>query len=737
MSNIISSSEYFVEDENQRVETAREFKQLWGLLTTSIRSIYNVLWDKKITIKEFYNILSLLVFNSKISTPPQKLDAVSIASAERSILSDTKIVFIIGVNDGLMPCHVHESGFFTDKDKQILEDNGMKISRNVLWKIAQERFTTYQALSVATENLFICYPLSDAKGGARRPSPIIKQIQNMFNEKITEPAWKQSRSFYCANMHSTFYNYCEGFSENSSEKISMEKILQKNNEYKEKIEYLNKTKENTKFKISKNTSKEMFLKNDFNISATTIEKYYKCPFLYFCSNGLKLNTNRAMEIDPLNTGNIVHYCLEKIVPQFTNKENLNAIENRKQIVNSQEEIKIEILTLLKNNKKRANENVNNTFNNFIKAYQESKKKLQEELNKKYKEEITNEIKNLIEKYFKKVEELNQHQEEAKKQLDDNKLQFKKEVECLLQKYKTEELGGDFGKSKRFDAMLSMLVPLIVDVLINIKKEIDTGFFIPHSFEYNISPKKDKSSFELSLDETKIILRGKIDRIDILEKDNQKYVRVVDYKTGKKDFSFSEKDNQKYVRVVDYKTGKKDFSFSEIYNGINMQMILYLMAYTKGNENFKPIAVMYMPTGFPKIEKLEGTDFSNADYSDKKDKNFIKNGMIISQDELSIEEIFSKDYFKGKEKPMSSTISKDIYKNLENFVQNKIINMVNNLKEGEISAIPVVFDNKKPCEYCEYWSICGRQENDEIKIIDDDYIKLKEELEIENKEKEEK
>ncbi len=153
MSNIINSSESVVKDENQRIETAREFKQLWGLLTTSIRSIYNVLGNQKISIKEFYNILSLLVFNSKISMPPQKLDAVSIASAERSILSDTKIVFIIGVNDGLMPCHVRESGLFTDKDKQILEENGMKISRNILWKIAQERFTTYQALSMATEKL--------------------------------------------------------------------------------------------------------------------------------------------------------------------------------------------------------------------------------------------------------------------------------------------------------------------------------------------------------------------------------------------------------------------------------------------------------------------------------------------------------------------------------------------------------------------------------------------------------
>ena len=33
----------------------------------------------------------------------------------------------------------------------------------------------------------------------------------------------------------------------------------------------------------------------------------------------------------------------------------------------------------------------------------------------------------------------------------------------------------------------------------------------------------------------------------------------------------------YYRVVDYKTGKKDFDYCDVFNGVGLQMLLYLFA----------------------------------------------------------------------------------------------------------------------------------------------------------------
>lgn len=38
----------------------------------------------------------------------------------------------------------------------------------------------------------------------------------------------------------------------------------------------------------------------------------------------------------------------------------------------------------------------------------------------------------------------------------------------------------------------------------------------------------------------------------------------------------ERDGKAYLRVVDYKSGGKEFLLSDVLNGLNMQMLIYLM-----------------------------------------------------------------------------------------------------------------------------------------------------------------
>ena len=94
--NIIS------DDGNKAIEIAREIKQLWGVLISAIRSIYDTMKNEIITLKDFADMLKLMLFKATVSTPPQKLDAVIVASAERSRLANPKVVFVIGVNEGII-----------------------------------------------------------------------------------------------------------------------------------------------------------------------------------------------------------------------------------------------------------------------------------------------------------------------------------------------------------------------------------------------------------------------------------------------------------------------------------------------------------------------------------------------------------------------------------------------------------------------------------------------------------
>lgn len=617
--SIKNSLNVLSDNETQAIEIAREFKQLWGVLIQAIRSIYNTLQDEKISLKNFSELLNQLLLQATVATPPQKLDAVIIANTERSRLADTKVVFVIGVNEGIMPSFVKETGFFTDKDKEVLEKHGVKISRRILWKLTEERFIAYQSMSLPTDRLIVSYSLSDNMGETRRPSAIIKQLTNMFGESIITYSWEKKPSYFCTTERSAFYKLVENLKSRNEESESIKFVLNKNKEYKQKIQYISSADRIPDYKLSPMTSKEMFFSRNLNISATKIETYNKCPFSFFCQNGLKLETPKKVEINPINRGNIVHYCLENIMS------------------------------------KKSDTNKNEYDSSFV-------------------------------------------------ELSDNEL--KDRISELLKNFRENELGGDFGKTSRFDLMFKKLEQIIFDVVKNIQSELENNSFIPHDFEVSLTDENGKSMFELELgDGIKVVLRGIIDRVDVCEI-----------------------DDKKYVRIIDYKTGKKQLELKDVYNGINLQMILYLMAVTNNIENAEPAGVLYMPAIY--INKKNDRSFEDDNSINKSQEEILKdkwkelkkNGLIVRYDNPDLmKDMTNATYIHVKNKTKADGISDimpyDAYEKLEDFAKNKLIEMADSLKQGNIQAIPKGEKGRLACEYCDYWSVCGNYNTDKAQLID--------------------
>ncbi len=86
--------------------------------------------------------------------------------------------------------------------------------------------------------------------------------------------------------------------------------------------------------------------------------------------------------------------------------------------------------------------------------------------------------------------------------------------------------------------------------------------------------------------------GKIDRVDLMDR-----------------------DGVRYLRVVDYKTGKKEFRLSDIVYGMNMQMLIYLAALCENGGKrygeFQPAGVLYMPANRPSVPAERGDGRKSA------------------------------------------------------------------------------------------------------------------------------
>lgn len=273
--------------------------------------------------------------------------------------------------------------------------------------------------------------------------------------------------------------------------------------------------------------------------------------------------------------------------------------------------------------------------------------------------------------------------------------------------------------------------LILILCQNIQNELNNSKYKPIGYEVKIGDDKVKL-LNIELNNNKSIkVSGKIDRIDLCEI-----------------------DNKKYIRVIDYKTGNKRLDFGEIYNGLNMQMILYLMAIYKSSKQHKkdiiPAGILYMPASGNLKEYIVNKRDSKTDKKDELiQKGFRANGIIL-EDEKNIRAMEDiKPGEAGKYLGIRVLKNGDINKvdaarflvstiemeSLFNFVENQVKEMYKILSRGKVDKKPIInLKKRSTCEYCEYKEACNHEES----IDDKQIVSLNKEeffnLQKENKER---
>jgi|GEM_PF-1026231 len=182
------------------------------------------------------------------------------------------------------------------------------------------------------------------------------------------------------------------------------------------------------------------------------------------------------------------------------------------------------------------------------------------------------------------------------------------------------------------------------------------------------------------------LRGRIDRLDIAEN---------------------------YLRIIDYKTGKKVFKIVNILNGLDLQLLVYMMSAKSGKNDITPIGSFYMPLS-DELEKMDGTyEKSNIEkiYEDK----FKMNGLIVKVNE-EVFKLIDKENYDSKNIGVIDTKNTDILSTEEeqlvnDFAKDLISKYIKEIKMGNIKLHPIRYsDTQNECQYCDFKGICKFDES---------------------------
>ena len=631
MDTIDKYVEYF--KENDMAIEAKEYSEVRDIFIDVLEQAVDVLGNEVMDLNEFMKVLNIGLSQYEMGLIPVALDQVNIGDITRIKSRGTKALYIIGVNDGVLPSASKEEGILSDNDREILLEKGISLASDTRTKIFEEQFLVYTAFTIAEEYLVVTYPLADFEGKSQRPSIIVHRLK-----KILPNVKEESEGFKLVNdkyekisakiptlnelMIAIRKNY-DGAEIEDYWKYVYDWYLREP-KWKERIEYVRKGLEYTNLEnnISKEKAKKLYEdnKNKISLSVSRLERYAQCPFAYYIQYGLKAKDRKIYEFTAPDLGSFMH----EILDEFTN------------------EIKEKDLKWSDLSKENCRTIINSLVDNQVKNNKSS---------------ILN-------------------------------------------------------SSKRYSYFTDRFKRILTKSVMVISEQMKRSDFEIYKNELAFGFSKDVNSIKLDLPSGEsFYLNGRIDRVDKLNL-----------------------DGETYLRIIDYKTGSKKFDLNKFYNGLQMQLLVYLDALINNSENIvenqaMPGAILYFRIDDPilkskgdlteeeiKSEVLKELKLEGLLLDDVKVVKAMDNTLEPGTHSLIIPANMKKAGDLGKNKAL---ITMEQFELLRKYVNEKMVEICQNMIEGKIDIEPCKENKNIVCDYCNYSHICqfdSSLEDNRYKVI---------------------
>ncbi len=323
-----------MEEEKGNLVKAREHDQVWDGVIDLLDQFVEMLGEEKIPQKQFVAIIDSGIESLRFSLVPPAIDQVVAADLEKSRLEEMKVVFVIGLNDGVLPAKLNDEGIFADEDRETLITKGLKIAPSSRTRLLDENFVAYKAFTLPSEQLFLSYPLANEEGKALIPSPYIKRMYELFptaiqHEFVADPVdLSEHEQLQYVTNESTALAYLTAQLQLKKEKypiydfwwdvynyyMESEKWRSTATKVLSSLFYENKT-----VHLTQQVSQELY-GDLIQASVSRMEMFHSCPFSHFAHHGLKLRDRQVFRLEAPDIGELFHAALKHIA-DVVNEQN--------------------------------------------------------------------------------------------------------------------------------------------------------------------------------------------------------------------------------------------------------------------------------------------------------------------------------------------------------------------------------------------------------------------------------
>lgn len=597
---------------------ASELSQGWQGVLEVLEQMVLVAKDEPVTLKTFNELLATGFSLKEMRGLPPARDSLVVSHVTHFRSEQKSHIFILGMNDGVIPSLKDGSSILSDDEKLQLQALNFPIKSDSFWLSKNEMFLLYQAMSRAGAELHLSYSLASSEGKPLRPSMYIDRCQTIMPQ--LKPMHLSQEAFYKA--YSDYHprllmlGTSDGIRRMAAgypvDDYWLKRLewLASQRDYKDKARGILTSVfyENQPRPLSRQSVQKLYGK-DIRASITRLEAFNACPFSHFVRFGLRPKKEKRFEVGLPDMGNLFHTAVERFaLESLLNKPGAPSEMSPQAIDSLMDRIVEE--TVARPEYEVFHEDARNAY--------------------------------------------------------------------MIHKLK---------RTGKRAARLMM-------------SHLQKGKFEPQAFEVAFGLGTEGIPpivIELPSGET-IYLEGRIDRVD-----------------------FFDSGQRRYVKVIDYKSGFKKYHLGDVYNGLQIQLAVYMDAVLSHYEAFKtghplsPAGMFYFKIDDPMIE---AEDLSQEDIQRAIEKQLRMDGLVIGDryvaafmDENLSEEGAKSDVIpyelkkEGEPGRYASYLSEAHFEALLNHVRQGIYEVCQAMTAGNVSISPYRCGNEIACDRCDYKGIC--------------------------------
>lgn len=569
------------------LQRAQEYAQIYRLICGLMEQMYGVMGQSVRSAEGFYRMFRAALSKCSVGTIPARLDCVTVGSLMSQRRCDTKIVFLLGANEGAFPAAQENRSLLTDSERGSLRKLGIELSASTAGRLEQELAAIDSVLNAPEQRLYLGAITGREAYFYTRAASLFENAPVLSGDAaLTVRSEREYLSYLSART-----------AQSETLKEALPELMQQARALASRAEYHHAP--------LRETTVRALYGQTLRLSSTKITNLASCRFRYFLEYGLRAKERRTAQVDQRIYGLFVHDVLERTVRQVMQEGGFTAVSLQR-------------------------------------------------------------VQEIAERFMLRYEE------ELSELWDSPRAQF------LFRRNFAE-------------------VRMVVEELY---RELSASDFMPAWMELKFS------SGGGSLPAVRIVgknvqaeLEGTVDRADV-------------WRAG----------DHIFVRVIDYKTGKKGFDYTDVFYGLSLQMLLYLFALIRSGDrllgtSLTPAGVLYFPA---RVEMVPLPDHLNDKELEKKRKEKQKrSGLLLnSAPVLEAMEHYAEQprylpYQSTKEGRTGDLATETQFDALERFVYRTVAALSDELYSGEIAPNPYFIDDayRNACVYCPYASVCGEEKQE--------------------------